>query len=106
MDFLALSGGEQWDERFTKLHEVARIEFLPPLRDQRPSDADMPRVLFEANREVQRLALEYARRLDETPVVLAIWDGKRGDGPGGTADAIALWQDEGFDIDVVDITKV
>jgi hypothetical protein len=47
-----------------------------------------------------------SRRLDETPIVLAVWDGKKGDGPGGTADAVTLWRDEGFEVDVTDITKI
>ena len=104
--FLALSGGGQWNERFAKLRCDKRIEFAEPLRSQRPPEAELPAALFDANREVQRLAVEFARRLDETPVVLAVWDGKQGDGPGGTADAVALWRDEGYDVDVIDIAKL
>ena len=74
--------------------------------DSRPPDEQLPQALDQANKAVQRLAVEYARRLDETPVVLAVWDGKPGDGPGGTADAVALWQEEGYAVDVIDITAL
>jgi len=43
---------------------------------------------------------------DETPVVIVVWDGRPGDGPGGTADAVALWREDGFTPDVIDITKL
>lgn len=103
-DFVALSVGDKWAERFAKLkQDDERIKFGPPLRAERPPDRELPRALADANREVQRLAVEFAQRLDETPIVLAVWDGKKGDGPGGTADAVALWKDEGFDVDVIDI---
>ena len=32
-------------------------------------------------------------------VVLAVWNGQPGDGPGGTADAVQLWRDEGYEPD-------
>ena len=102
-DFVELSVGDKWTERFAKLRQYKRIEFAPPLKPQRPPDQELPRALADANRQVQRLAMEFARRLDETQIiVLAVWDGEKGDGPGGTADAVALWRDEGFDVDVID----
>ncbi len=106
-DFLTLSVGGQWKDRFAKLsQDKKRIAFASPLKSQRPPDAELAIALADANREVQRLAIEFSRRLDETPIVLAVWDGKEGDGPGGTAEAITLWRDEGFDIDVIDIAKL
>ena len=105
-DFLVTSVGGVWNERFVKLRANARVEFVPPLLPSPPPSAELPRAFSEANREVQRRALAYSRRLDETPTVLAVWDGKKGDGPGGTADAVGLWQDEGYDVDVNDITQV
>lgn len=71
-----------------------------------PSDLELPSALAEANREVQKRAVKFAQSLDEIPIVLAVWDGSPGDGPGGTADAVALWRDEGYEVDVVDITKI
>jgi tetratricopeptide (TPR) repeat protein len=105
-EFLALSVGGNWNERFAALRTDKRIEFVPPLKSHSPVATDLPRALADANREVQRLAIEFARRLDESPIVLTVWDGKKGDGPGGTADAVTLWREEGFEPDIVDIAKI
>ena len=104
--FVGTSVGERWSERFAEVRKAAGITFSRPLSDSRPPDEQLPQALDQANKAVQRLAVEYARRLDETPVVLAVWDGKPGDGPGGTADAVALWQEEGYAVDVIDITAL
>jgi len=107
-DFLALSAGGNWNEHFAQLQKNRRIEFLPPLTSPCPPAAELTDALIAANREVQRLAMEFSRRLDEEPVILAVWDGKKGDGPGGTADAITLWRDEGYEkyLDIIDIAKL
>ena len=63
-------------------------------------------MLADANAEVLRRAIEYTRRLDQAPLVVAVWDGLPGDGPGGTADAVELWQLEGHQVDVIDTTKL
>ena len=105
-EFLALSVGGTWNERFAKLRKDKRIEFVPPLKSHAPAATDLPRALADANREVQLLAIEFARRLDEAPIILTVWDGKRGDGPGGTADAVALWKEEGFEPDIIDIATI
>ncbi|MFL9912261.1 TIR domain-containing protein [Paraburkholderia sp. RL17-337-BIB-A] len=105
-DFVAISVGDQWKARFDKVKATGRVQFCKPLRDPCPPDAELGRALEEANREVQKRALEFARRLDETPIVLAVWDRQQGDGPGGTADAIRLWQDDGFEVDVIDVGNV
>lgn len=106
LDFLALSGGGIWDTHYAALRQQAGIEIAPPLHAQRPTDAELPAAFAAANQEVLRRAIEYAQRLDETPLVIAVWDGQPGDGPGGTAEAVALWQLEGYDVDVIDITRL
>lgn len=105
-EFVELSVGERWKNRFAEICQNKRVEFAPPIRSQRPPDEKLTAALIDANREVKRLAIEFARRLDETPIVLAVWDGKKGDGPGGTADAIEIWRDEGYDVDVIDIATI
>jgi hypothetical protein len=35
--------------------------------------------------------------------MLAVWDKKKGDGPGGTADAVEFWKNEDNEVDVIDI---
>jgi tetratricopeptide (TPR) repeat protein len=104
-EFLAVSGGGRWNERFQKIQANPRVE-LQTLKSSRPADPDLPGAFADANREVQRRAVEYAKRLDETPVIIAVWDGKAGDGPGGTADAVALWREDGYDVEVIDLTAL
>jgi hypothetical protein len=55
-----------------------------------------------ANRRVFERAAAYARSLDEKPIVLAVWDGQPGDGPGGTAEAVHLWREEGYEPEIID----
>lgn len=104
-DFLATSGGGHWNRRFLKIKDDGRVE-IREISSVRPAGTDLPKAFADANEEVQRRAIAYAKRLDEAPVVMAVWDRNSGDGPGGTADAVALWQDEGYEIDVIDITKL
>ena len=105
-DFLETSVGDGWRKAFEKVAQDPLVSFREPLRSSRPSDVELPQAFDDANREVQRLSLEYAQRLDEKPIVVTVWDGKPGDGPGGTADAVSLWQDQGYSVDVIDITKL
>jgi tetratricopeptide (TPR) repeat protein len=102
-DFLAISGGPGWDERFRQVCD--RLELIV-LRDQRPADAQLPTAFANANREIQRRAMEYAARLDETPVAIAVWDRRPGDGAGGTADVIRLWREEGIEPHVININSL
>jgi hypothetical protein len=38
--------------------------------------------------------------------LLAVWDGKPGDGKGGTADIIEEWRARGGELDVIDLTTL
>ncbi|MEX3846240.1 TIR domain-containing protein [Paraburkholderia sp. BR10879] len=105
-DFFALSVGEKWKDRFEVVRRSACVHFAEPVRKRRPTNEELEQAFAEANREVMRRATEFARRLDSTPIVLAVWDGREGDGPGGTADAVELWQQAGYDVDLIDIDKV
>ena len=81
-----------------KTHRI-EVEILV---DQRPPADELPSMFAMSNREVQKRTLGYARLLDEKPTVLAVWDGKPGDGPGGTADAVELWRADGFDPEIIE----
>ena len=44
------------------------------------------------------------RTRHEEPVLLAVWNRELpADGPGGTADAVAFWEQEGREVDVIDL---
>jgi class 3 adenylate cyclase len=39
-------------------------------------------------------------------VPLAVWDGKEGDGPGGTSGVIGHWRNMGLEVEVIDLDKI
>ena len=69
--------GTDWAERFRAVLASARVEVIA----QSP-DGD---VYARANARL----IEIARALDPQPHALIVWDGREGDGPGGTRDFIA-----------------
>jgi len=59
-----------------------------------------------ANLLLYGLADIRARQLETNLVPLAVWDQKAGDGPGGTASAVAHWRNLGQDVQVIDLAKM
>ncbi len=59
-----------------------------------------------ANLLLYGLADIRARQLETNLVPLAVWDQKPGDGPGGTASAVAHWRNLGQDVQVIDLAKM
>jgi tetratricopeptide (TPR) repeat protein len=100
--FVSTSVGEAWRDSFEATLGAPGVTVVEPLLPERPDDAEIPRTLAAANREIMRRAVEYARALDEKPIACAVWDGQSGDGPGGTAEAAALWRNKGFDVELID----
>ena len=54
------------------------------------------------NRMILGSALRRASKLETSLKVLAVWDGKQGDGRGGTADMVALARRRGLTVHVID----
>lgn len=103
-DFQRVSVGEEWGERLDAIRHKLEVMVLQP---EAPSDDGLPQAFKKSNVSIFRLAREHAKRLDESPRLLAVWDGKpKGDGPGGTADVVRLWRDEGYEPIVIDINAV
>ncbi len=100
--FVATSVGEEWRPRFETLLNDTRIE-PEVLAPSAPASGGLPRAFAACNRAVLERTVAFARLLDEEPMLLAVWDGAAGDGAGGTADAVQEWQDEGYDVEVIDI---
>ncbi|MGR6963953.1 patatin-like phospholipase family protein [Geodermatophilus sp. URMC 61] len=69
-----------WAARFRELLQRSEVEVLPP-GDAGPDDED---VFARANTRL----VEVARSMTASPHALLVWDGQRGDGPGGTADFV------------------
>jgi len=47
-----------------------------------------------------------AEELDTDLVCIAVWDGKGGDGPGGTAESIDHWRHANRDVEIVDLQAI
>jgi class 3 adenylate cyclase len=53
------------------------------------------------NRLLHGLAKMRSQQLDTPLVPLAVWDGKPGDGFGGTATMVKTWQDWGYNVEII-----
>jgi class 3 adenylate cyclase len=47
-----------------------------------------------------------AERFETDLVPIAVWDGKAGDGPGGTASVVERWQKLGYDIELINLEQI
>ncbi len=52
------------------------------------------------------LARIRAEQLDSRLVPLAVWDGRRGDAPGGTASVVESWRARGLAVEVIDLAAI
>jgi len=82
-EFEARSVGTDWADRFRTALAAAEVEVIG-----HPPDDD---VFARTNAHM----IEIARALDPEPHALIVWDGREGDGPGGTRDFIAQLGYEG-----------
>src|SRR6202048_3055965 len=58
------------------------------------------------NRLLLGLATIRSRQLDSRLIPVAVWNGRRGDGPGGAARVIASWRGFGLGSEIVDFVKI
>jgi hypothetical protein len=73
--------GTDWATRFRSLLERAEVEVAAGANDTSTDDAD---VFERANARL----VELAKSRTDRPYAALVWDGRRGDGPGGTADLV------------------
>ncbi|HEX5704617.1 MAG TPA: TRAFs-binding domain-containing protein [Pyrinomonadaceae bacterium] len=100
-DSVAFAGSE-WLQRFESVLE--RATTVITASSERIEEGSMS---FEyANLLLYGLADIRARQLETDLVPLAVWDQKPGDGPGGTASAVAHWRNLGRDVQVIDLAKI
>ena len=89
--------GEQWKER---LHDVlvksASVLFAT---EGKYSGDDL---LFDyTNRIIMGKAILRSELLETEPVLICVWDGKRGSKAGGTAQLIRAWESKGLSLEVI-----
>ena len=99
-EFLAISTrGDRWIDRWEDIRSKVEIEVLEP---QVPPAQDLDKSFERGNKTVKKKALDYARRLDEPVIPMVVWDGQEGR-PGGTAEAVALWIEDGYEKSLIHI---
>lgn len=90
-------GGGDWRQRFERV--VSHANEVLTAADQR---LELGGVSYAfANRVLHGLAKTKAEQLGTGLKFLAVWDGRPGDGPGGTADSIARWKGEGHEVELL-----
>jgi len=59
-----------------------------------------------ANLMLHGLASIHAEQLETKLVPMALWDGKPGDGPDGTAGMVERWQSSGLAVEIIDLREI
>lgn len=91
-----------WVERFHRLTEQATEVIVASNQKLREND-----VVYEySNRLLHGLAKIRAEQLGTDLIPLAVWNGKPGDGPGGTANTIAHWQQWTDAVEIIDLEAI
>ncbi len=91
-----------WGSRFERLMEQATEVIIASNQNRQEND-----VVYEySNRLLHGLAKMRAEQLGTSLVPLTVWDGKPGDGVGGTAHTIDLWQQWTDHVEVIDLAAI
>jgi tetratricopeptide (TPR) repeat protein len=100
-DCVALGVAGDWPRRFEAvLARAASVSVVSPARLSWGGAS-----IEYANTVVLGLARAYARRLESRVEGLALWDGKSGDGPGGTAWNVERWRAAGVAVSVLSLSS-
>jgi class 3 adenylate cyclase len=95
-------GQGEWGKRFEKiLAKACEVQELSPHDPGNDATA-----LQFGNRILHGLARLRAEQLETQLVPLAVWDGKAGDGPGGTAANVASWRRAGLKVEVIKLSEL
>ena len=102
-DSVEIVPGSNWSARCeTVLQRAASITISC---DHRLTGASVVEFQY-ANLLLQGLASVLAAQLDTLVKPLAVWDGQRGDGLGGTGWNVRRWQEFGLDVDVIRLDEI
>lgn len=89
--------GNDWTIRFNKLKEKLRVHILKKVEDNRET------VWERSNSWMLILALKNS---GENMTLIALWDGKGGDGAGGTEHMVKISKEQGANVEIIYINQV
>jgi class 3 adenylate cyclase/tetratricopeptide (TPR) repeat protein len=101
LDSVDIIPGADWANRFNRCLKRAKLITCSPRR----LTFEGVSYLF-ANLFLQGLAAIRAKELDTGLRFLVVWDGRPGDGPGGTADTINRWRSQGHEVDIISLPEI
>lgn len=100
-DSVEINSEGRWRERFSDVLQRAS-EVL--IASEQRMEGGVP---FEyANLLLHGLASIRAEQLETDLIPLAVWDGKPGDGAGGTASIVEHWQRVGHQVEIIDLAEI
>jgi hypothetical protein len=91
--FKKASVGKGWDDQLDELLSSSAVD-LVVLRQKAPPESELLMAFAECNRTIARLAVAQATRFDQSPLLIALWDGVKGGGDGGTGDFVKHWRED------------
>jgi hypothetical protein len=91
--------GKNWDKRFEKLKETLPIHLLP----EEKSNSNKQNIWERTNLWMLDTALKSG---GENMTLLALWDGKGGDGKGGTEHMVQIAKEQKAKICIIDINII
>jgi len=98
---VANAGGD-WVKRFEKLLiAAASVGYLSTHKF-----SNNPAIFSHASEVFTGMAKLKSRVLDTELATLAVWDGKQGDGLGGTDEIVGKWENLGFKFTHIDLLKI
>ncbi len=101
-DAVDIHPGGDWAQRFHRVLE--RATEVTTISPQKLPWGNLP--YEHANKVLLGLAMLHARRCETTVTPMAVWDGNQGDGEGGTASAVQLWNGAGLRWEWIDLSSI
>ena len=97
-----LAGGQEWEQRFDRaLEDATSVTYLS---QQGAPSGNLGYVY--CNDCMNGMALFRSEKLGSDVRPMAVWDGRRGDGLGGTSSFVDFWTTKGRAVEVIDLEKI
>jgi len=94
-----------WDGRYSTVLSDSNVSVMELSQDDLVPDQES--IAYQrCNNVLMEEAVRYAGILGKKPVLIVVWDGKPGDGAGGTSEVIRDWQGKGYELEHIDIERL